>query len=160
MSLPENTSRLLNQLAKLCYDRSVAGGWHEESEVIKAARYQLDRDAIDGLPENKALADLMAQYVARQTVNDVPVITKLALICDEAHEALTLVRGLPQGHLALTTDVTNSQGKREGLPSELADIIIRTLDLAGSLGIDIGKAIEEKLQHNTQRPYRHGGKRF
>jgi NTP pyrophosphatase (non-canonical NTP hydrolase) len=45
-----------------------------------------------------------------------------------------------------------------GIPSELADIIIRVMDIGGLYGIDIDKAVKEKLQYNESRPYRHGGK--
>jgi NTP pyrophosphatase (non-canonical NTP hydrolase) len=50
-------------------------------------------------------------------------------------------------------------GKPEGLPAELADIVIRALDTAQSLGIDMEKAIAEKEKYNQTRPYRHGNKR-
>lgn len=42
---------------------------------------------------------------------------------------------------------------------EIADILIRTLDLAASLGIDVGKAVLTKHAFNLTRPYRHGGLR-
>lgn len=42
---------------------------------------------------------------------------------------------------------------------ELADIIIRVLDCAGGLQIDIDCAVREKLEKNKLRGYRHGGKR-
>lgn len=45
-----------------------------------------------------------------------------------------------------------------GLPSELADIIIRTLDLAASLDIDIDAAVIEKMEYNATRPAAQGGK--
>jgi NTP pyrophosphatase (non-canonical NTP hydrolase) len=48
--------------------------------------------------------------------------------------------------------------KPEGVPTELADIIIRVLDAAHQLGIDIDKAIAEKVAYNDNRPFRHGGK--
>ena len=41
---------------------------------------------------------------------------------------------------------------------ELADILIRTLDTAGYMQIDIAKAVELKLAYNATRPHRHGGK--
>lgn len=47
-----------------------------------------------------------------------------------------------------------------GIPIELADVIIRVLDIAGWYGIDIEKAVAEKMAHNTTRPYRHGGKKL
>lgn len=49
--------------------------------------------------------------------------------------------------------------KPEGIPSELADIIIRVLDYAGGMGIDLQAAIDQKMAYNDTRPYRHGGKR-
>ena len=41
---------------------------------------------------------------------------------------------------------------------ELADIIIRALDTAVTLKIDIGRAIAVKDQYNQTRAYKHGGK--
>ena len=45
-----------------------------------------------------------------------------------------------------------------GFPSELADIIIRTLDVAEWLGIDMEKEIKMKNDYNKTRAHRHGGK--
>ena len=51
-------------------------------------------------------------------------------------------------------------GKMEGVPSELADIVIRVLDLAEYYGIDMGEAIAQKHAYNLTRPYKHGGKKL
>ncbi len=48
----------------------------------------------------------------------------------------------------------------ENFQEELADIIIRVLDICGSQGIDIEKAVADKTEKNRQRPYRHGGKKY
>lgn len=50
--------------------------------------------------------------------------------------------------------------KPEGIPSELADLIIRALDMCDYYGIDIDAAVEEKIRYNELRPMRHGGKRI
>lgn len=39
---------------------------------------------------------------------------------------------------------------------ELADVIITALSAAGYLGIDIDKAVREKMEINKQREWRHG----
>lgn len=49
-------------------------------------------------------------------------------------------------------------GKPEGFPSELADIVIRVFDTAEYLGIDLEREIRIKSDFNRTRPYRHGGK--
>lgn len=41
---------------------------------------------------------------------------------------------------------------------EIADILIRTLDTAKSLGVDIEKALINKHKYNQSRSYKHGGK--
>ena len=46
--------------------------------------------------------------------------------------------------------------KPEGVPSEIADVVIRCFDFAGTEGFDLGNIILEKLRFNSGRPYRHG----
>lgn len=48
--------------------------------------------------------------------------------------------------------------KPEGVPVELADVVLRVMDMAGYYGINLEKAMEEKHKYNQSRPYRHGGK--
>jgi len=43
---------------------------------------------------------------------------------------------------------------------ELADIIIRALDLASGLNIDIEQAINVKLYELSKRTFKHGNKRY
>jgi NTP pyrophosphatase (non-canonical NTP hydrolase) len=50
--------------------------------------------------------------------------------------------------------------KPVGLPSELADALIRILDTCGALGIDIEHAVETKHHYNQTRSHRHGGKKL
>ncbi|MCV9947827.1 hypothetical protein [Paenibacillus sp. BT-177] len=57
----------------------------------------------------------------------------------------------------LTTPITPNC-KPCGIPSELADIVIRVFDAAGRYGIDLEGAITEKMAYNATRPQRHGGK--
>ena len=67
----------------------------------------------------------------------------IALIHSEASEALEAFRA----------------NDRENFEEELAGIVIRVLDLAGGMEIDIAGAIRAKLEKNKTRVYWHGGKR-
>ncbi len=79
---------------------------------------------------------------------------RLALVHSEVSEALECVRN---GDYA---EYLSNEGKPEGLPTELADIVIRVLDLAESVGIDMQVAIERKHAFNVNRPIRHGSKKL
>lgn len=50
-------------------------------------------------------------------------------------------------------------GKPEGIPVELADVLIRIADLCGHHKIPLERALREKLAYNKTRPYRHGNKK-
>lgn len=81
---------------------------------------------------------------------------KLALIHSEVSEALECVReGAMSGYLDGTND-----GKPEGLPYELADVVVRVADLCGALGIDLDEAMRVKMAFNATRTHRHGGRRL
>lgn len=75
------------------------------------------------------------------------------LITSEVAEAFEEYRN---GHLP--DEIYLENGKPEGVPVELADVIIRCLDFMHSAGIDIDAAMQQKMAYNEMRPYRHGGK--
>jgi len=77
----------------------------------------------------------------------------LCLVHAEVSEALEEYR---RGRLE---PWTGEGGKPEGFSVELADAVIRILDLSDALGIDLEAEIERKHAYNQTRPYRHGGKR-
>ncbi|QMV44448.1 nucleoside triphosphate pyrophosphohydrolase family protein [Cohnella cholangitidis] len=45
-----------------------------------------------------------------------------------------------------------------GIPTELADTVIRIFNFCGHVGIDLEAVIHEKMAYNATRPKRHGGK--
>lgn len=49
--------------------------------------------------------------------------------------------------------------KPEGIPIELADLLIRVLHYCARHRINIGEALEMKMEYNRIRPHRHGNKK-
>lgn len=76
--------------------------------------------------------------------NPLRVPTYLALIGTEVSEAIEAHR----------------KGQMDNFPAELADIVIRTMDLAESLDINLAAEILKKAEFNANRPYKHGNKLY
>ncbi len=141
-----------------CRQNSIAKGfaedYHELVEVAKKLK----------LEGNEHLADLI---IRNYFGNRMFLIAGEAV---EAHEQLRAGRDLAEAwysgskdspyneHESLNNDGTPR--KPEGIPSELADILIRVLDLAAELGIDLAAATLEKFTYNATRAKMHGGKLF
>lgn len=124
----------LQYLANRAHRTARAKGWWEHQEVERETLYGTE-------------VELEFERV-RFTIPE-----KLCLIHSEVSEALEDYR---VGRLATTR--RESDGKPEGFATELADIVIRVMDLAGALGIDLQAEIERKMDFNDTRSHRHGGK--
>lgn len=118
---------MLNELAKAVFSENAANGFHEE-------RHELG--------------------------------TYLALITSELSEALEADRydrwadlesydAERRSDLAIDADAFRAHIK-DTVEDELADALIRILDLCGVLGIDITRHVALKRQYNKTRGYRHG----
>lgn len=79
----------------------------------------------------------------------------LCLVHSEVSEALEEHRA---GMAPYQTYYVGDSKKPEGVPSELADVVIRVLDICGRWDIDIEGMVDEKLAYNATRGYKHGGK--
>ena len=109
----------------------------------------------------KTLNEMMAEIVEFEhgkgwQPNDNRFLESLALLHSEISEALEAYRDKDWG------SVRESDGKPEGVTSELADTFIRLLSTWAQfltpLGHDLEEQYERKMAYNRTRPYRHGGR--
>jgi len=76
----------------------------------------------------------------------------VALIHSELSEALESLR---HGNPA-----SDHIPEFSGVEEELADVVIRIMDYAKARNLRIPEAIEAKIEFNSNRGYKHGGKTF
>lgn len=172
----------LQWLTLKAWQNSEDKGWHREQKEevstldwMKAAWQTLqhlpDTDPV-ALAAKTDLSNLINKLQDRVLrTGGVQVMSKLMLIVTEVAEAAEVYRAgkyFPslsdcymlnsEGEYVLYDDSIEPPAKPEGAGSELADVIIRMLDLAKTLNIDLGVEIARKMRYNAIRPERHGGK--
>lgn len=106
------------------------------------------------LNDLKAFIKEVHQVAKDHGWHDAPSKTDLEcmmLMVSEVAEAVEEIRkGIPPNK----TYVVN--GKPEGTPVELADVLLRVFDYAESRNIDLVEAMLLKHEYNKSRPYKHG----
>ena len=129
--------------------------------VMDEERRQRLSDALSGLAVLRDEAHAIARskgWHEDASVKRLPEL--LCLVHSEVSEVLEAYReGCDvTGATEMLAHACVPEAKPEGIASELADVIIRVLDICGLYGIDIGWAVARKMDYNRTRPQRHGGK--
>lgn len=121
----------LNRLAQMIHSANVAAGWWSDEKLENCL------PTTGNSPFWKGRGGLKHTLTLKYVIP-----TKLALVHSEVSEALEGFRkSLNDDHLP----------DRPMIEVELADAIIRILDIAGALDLDVGGALIEKFNYNQTR---------
>lgn len=138
-------SKSINEMVKEIHQNNVnAGWWHiDGGEGAKISVVEIIHNPQDAIMQRLGVA---------------MVAEKLCLTHSEISEAM-------EGHRKGLMD--DKLPHREMIEVELADTVIRIMDLCGALGLDLEGAINEKLEFNKHRPdhkienrEKEGGKKY
>lgn len=132
----------LRRIQQYCSDNAEAKGFHDEGDRLRATVASL---APSDSGYAVAVASLRNYYG-----------NKLMLIAGEVAEAHEELRSGHEMDDEYVNDHPGKEGKPEGVPSELADIVIRAFDLAAEAKVDLASVIEGKLAFNATRERMHG----
>ncbi|MDR0476212.1 MAG: hypothetical protein LBH43_21420 [Treponema sp.] len=111
------------------------------------------------------LRDEVYEYAKKQGFHETPTNLgeSLMLVVSELSEALEADRN---GKRFAKTGVSADEIKlisggfekfaRGTVEEEITDAIIRLFDIAGTLGMDLDRWVQSKMEYNKTRPYKHG----
>ena len=149
-----------------------ARGFREDEELLDVQLEYLEDSVISAKMSNQETVTLSLHEAAGiiATLRKAKIhshANRLLLIVSEvveAHEALRSGHGVNETYYVdedgnKTHERFRPDGtprKPEGVPSEIADVKIRTLDFADNVKMDLADIVDEKLAYNATRPYKHG----
>ena len=115
-----------------------------EQEAIETLQEKIHQGNVDAgwWTDLDTLQSLAEECRIRTRFGKALVAEKLALIHSEISEAMEASR---------KNLMDDKLTHRKGVEVELADAVIRILDLAGALELDLAGAIQEKLAYNAVR---------
>jgi NTP pyrophosphatase (non-canonical NTP hydrolase) len=168
----QSTEFSIPEWQKFVYDLAVSKGWHstpadaamqKAKEGYEAYAAFTGGKTFDGrdMPTWENLTDRIKQAWAAAAVGMGAVQTAeqkipqmfMNIVCEVA-EAFEEYRNNKK-----PTEIYLNGNKPEGIPVEIADVVIRAMDTCEALGIDLESAMKRKHTYNASRGFRHGGKR-
>ena len=121
------------------------------------------------------LSELLEDHRAGKLAHEMMYERKIEIepkVVDEIRSHVSRLTGglVKEPEVRFVTVLTDERSHREdgrevlhkpvGIPSEIADIIIRALHFSGKHGINVEAAVTEKMAYNATRTHMHGGKKL
>jgi hypothetical protein len=131
----------INELVKIAHKTAIEHGWWEEDrnfgEQIALMHSELS-EALEEYRNHRGMTEIYHECRKKGSI---------CCYCENG--------------LCKCTDISDpcEYAKPCGIPTELADSIIRIADTCGRYGIDLEEVLKIKMEYNKTRPYKHGGKR-
>jgi len=150
----------INKLTQLVHENAKENGWWDEPRTFGEIIALIHSEASEALEEHRN-GHMPNETYYSHTDKHPSVVGKSICDMDISKDIIILC----QYSCTISTKIIfeadrYTMNKPEGIPTELADIVIRVMDYCGHEGIDLEKAILEKHEYNKTRPFKHGGKKI
>ena len=143
----------INGIIKDSHNAAKEKGWWDKPKTLPELICLVHSELSEALEEVRNGKEPNETYYSVKSNTYFPELTDETAKCTEVFT--TNQKG---GTFRDAMNETIYANKPEGVPSELADVVIRIGDICGYFGIDLEAAILEKLEYNKSRSYRHGNK--
>jgi NTP pyrophosphatase (non-canonical NTP hydrolase) len=147
--IKSNKPTIINELVQKAHQNAKDHGFWDVTPTFRDIIALIHSEASEALEEHRNHRKPTETYYSGKRevfdLEDKPIITITAYSKSPCKEVVDF---------GMEIDIK----KPEGIPSEMADIVIRVMDYCGYAGIDLEKAIAEKMEYNRTRPFKHGGK--
>lgn len=162
----EEIKRSLRRLQSRIGKANALKGFHDHgSQVRETAERDYHEGTIQALRDHRTSRVALIITEASELIDEIrngrefgEVYYSGGLACPaEANDGIPCTQGCEMDD-EKPVDVLGNPRKPEGPLSELADVVIRSLDLADEEGLDLAGMIFLKLAYNATRPYKHGKK--
>lgn len=137
-----------------------AGFFHSPFHIMKQI---IEDSLVDSINQTAKVVHDLAKGKGWHPDGMSPYEKVQTFVANEHGEVSELWEALRSDKLDCLCDKANAMAGIGNMPltcmeEELADIVIRALDTAYSLGVNIGRSISIKTQYNSTRTHRHVGK--
>jgi len=140
----------LRELQSLCYRNAASKGFHDDRPD--------DAKVLVGYQGNKMMLMVGELAEAHEELRKGHLVTETYYPARDLPASLVYEAGPEVARQLIDAEDAGKLKKPEGVPSELADTVIRILDFCGAEGIDLAGIIAEKLAYNATRERLHGKK--
>ncbi|UVF61044.1 MazG-like pyrophosphohydrolase [Arthrobacter phage Sakai] len=157
MTLTASTVAALRELQQICGDTAEAKGFHDD-RPFECEHVEMDEGALANWQGNKLLLIVSEVVEAHDEIRNGRAADETYYPVPSPPASLVAEVGVEYACRLMNDEHRNKPQKPEGVPSEIADAVIRCFDFAYTEGFDLAGIIAEKLVYNASRERLHGKK--